>query len=131
MYVKFFDIMDSLIIAEVIHISIFAVIHGVSVTTEIFPAIVLLLKTLIRVDLTCILVSLGDAVPVLVLSATPVFYLRHRIFSDMNSNELKHLSHSIAPQILASGVMDDVSLVDPPGDVKSCTISKFRRVKYC
>ena len=63
--------MDSLIIAEVIHISIFAVIHGVSATTEIFPAIVLLLKTLIRVDLTCLLVSLGGAVPVLVLSATP------------------------------------------------------------
>ena len=88
-------------------------------------------KTLIRVDLTCLLVSLGGAIPVLVLSATPVFYLRHRIFSDMNSNELKHLSHSIVHQILASGVMDDVSLVDPPGDVKNCTLGKFRRVKYC
>ena len=121
--------MDSLIIAEVIPISILAVLDGVSVTTV--TAIVLLLKTLIRVDLTCLLASLGGAIPVLVLSATPVYYLLHRIFLDMNSNDLKHLSDSLAHQILASGVMDDVSLVDPPGDVKNCTLGKFRRVKYC
>ena len=88
--------MDSLIIAEVISISILAVLDGVSVTTEIFPAIVLLLKTLIRVDLTCLLASLGGAIPVLVLSATPVYYLLHRIFLDINSNDLKHLSDSLA-----------------------------------
>ena len=128
---KFSDIVDSLIIAQVISISILAVLDGVSVTTEIFPAIVLLLKTLIRVDLTCLLASLGGAIPVLVLSATPVYYLLHRIFLDINSNDLKHLSDSLAHQILASGVMDDVSLVDPPGDVKNCTLGKFRRVKYC
>ena len=79
----YYDFIGSLVTAEGIPVSIFAVLVGVDVATEDFTAIVPLFMVLVQVDPTCTPAGLGGAVP------GHCFYLRYLYILRLNSDDLR------------------------------------------